>query len=100
MRAAIALVLALALGFAGGFIAGRLTAPSNLTEQTALFDGPLELVERRPGTDHRGRKHNLRFVEHAAHLGQNFSPTYQRLLYETTPSMVKEIEQNIPHRAP
>ncbi len=46
MRVVIVSVLALALGFASGFFAGRWTAPatpSNLIEQTALFDGPAEL---------------------------------------------------------
>lgn len=46
MRLGIASILALALGFAGGFMAGRWTAPatpSNIIEQTALFDGPAEL---------------------------------------------------------
>jgi hypothetical protein len=46
MRIAIASVLVLALGFAGGFIAGRWTAPvtpSSTIEHTALFDGPTEL---------------------------------------------------------
>jgi hypothetical protein len=46
MRVAIASVLALALGIAGGFIAGRWTTPatpSNTIEQTGLFDGPMEL---------------------------------------------------------
>jgi hypothetical protein len=46
MKVAIALVLVLALGFAGGFIAGRWTAPAtppSTIEQTALLDGPTEL---------------------------------------------------------
>ena len=46
MKVAGALVLVLALGFAGGFIAGRWTAPGaslSTIEQTALFDGPTEL---------------------------------------------------------
>ncbi len=46
MKVAIAAVLALALGFASGLIAGRWTAPaapSELIEQTALFDGPTDL---------------------------------------------------------
>jgi hypothetical protein len=46
MKLAIALALVLALGFVGGFIAGRWTAPAtppSTIEQTALFDGPMEL---------------------------------------------------------
>jgi hypothetical protein len=46
MKVAIALVLVLALGFAGGFIAGRSTAPAtppSTIEQTAFFDGPTDL---------------------------------------------------------
>jgi hypothetical protein len=46
MRIAIASVLALTLGFAGGFIVGRWTTratPSNIIEHSALFDGPAEL---------------------------------------------------------
>jgi len=46
MNVASDLVLVLALGFAGGFIAGRRTAPGtppSTFKQTALFDGPTEL---------------------------------------------------------
>jgi hypothetical protein len=46
MKVAVALVVVLALGFAGGFVAGRWTAPAtppDTIEQTALFDGPTEL---------------------------------------------------------
>jgi hypothetical protein len=43
MKVAVALVVVLALGFAGGFVAGRWTAPAtppDTIEQTALFDDP------------------------------------------------------------
>jgi hypothetical protein len=45
-------------------------------------------------------KSHIDFIKLLAHLGQNFTSSHQRLPHQTTPAMIEQIKQYIPHRTP
>src|SRR5262249_34561503 len=53
-----------------------------------------------PGTGQWGRKLQYRYIQLLTHLGQHLPSSHQRLVHQTTPGVIEQIEQHIPHRTP
>jgi hypothetical protein len=51
------------------------------------------LIVWSPGTDHRGRKHDLRRGEPGAHFGQGIPPSRERFPHQTTPGVIEQVKR-------